>query len=169
VRLTGWPRRIAAGGLLLFAGDAAFRALYLPTNPVPPLQILFSGQWSETGPVVAARSALPWWDALAARTGESGIVVDHPANFALLVARGAHAVPLTSPQVAFLFDDRLPFAEAVARCRQAKVRFFILPDLTLQTEAIIPKHAFFRELCSQHRPAFVFQGMHVYDLDKISP
>jgi hypothetical protein len=74
-----------------------------------------------------------------------------------------------SPQVAFLFDDRLPFAEAVARCRQAKVRFLILPDITLQTEAIVPKHAFFRELCGKHRPAFVFQGMHVYDLDKILP
>jgi hypothetical protein len=47
-------------------------------------------------------------------------------------------------------------------------RFFILPDITLQTEAIVPTHAFFRELCGQHKPAFVFQGMHVYDLDKIS-
>jgi hypothetical protein len=168
VRLTGWPRRIAACALLLFAGDAAFPALHLPNNPTPPPEVLFSGQWRDFGRVVAARNALLWWDALAARAGESEIVVDHPDIFAL-VARGAHAVPLTSPQVAFLFDDRLPFAEAVARCRQARVRFFILPDITLQTEAIVPQHAFFRDLCGKHRPAFVFQGMHVYDLDKISP
>jgi hypothetical protein len=74
-----------------------------------------------------------------------------------------------SPQVAFLFDDRLPFAEALVRCRRANVRFFILPDLTQQTEAIAPKHPFFRELCGHYKPAFVYQGMHVYDLDKISP
>jgi hypothetical protein len=169
VRLTGWPARIVACGLVLFAGDAAFRALHLPNEATPSLQVLFSGHWRDFGRVVAARSALPWWDALAARAGERGIVVEHPTDFTLLVERGAHAVSLMSPQVAFLFDDRLPFAEAVARCRQAKVRFLILPDITLQTEAIVPKHAFFRELCGKHRPAFVFQGMHVYDLDKILP
>jgi hypothetical protein len=169
VRLTGWPRRIVACGLLLFAGDAAFRALHLPNEPTPSLQVLFSGHWRDFGRVVAARNALPWWDALAARAGERGIVVEHPADFTLLAERGAHAVSLMSPQVAFLFDDRLPFAEAVARCRQTNVRFLILPDITLQTEAIVPRHAFFRELCGQHRPAFVYQGMHVYDLDKILP
>jgi len=168
-RLAGWPKRIAACGLLLFAGDAAFRSLHLPNNPTPSLRVLFSGRWRDFGRMVAARNALPWWDAFAARAGESGIVVDQPDSFALLNARGAHTVPLTSPQVAFLFDDRLPFAEAVARCRRANVRFFILPDITLQTDAIVPQHAFFRELCSKHKPAFVYQGMHVYDLDKISP
>jgi len=169
VRLTGWPARIVACGLVLFAGDAAFRALHLPNEPTPSLQVLFSGHWRDFGRVVAARSALPWWDALAARAGEKGIVVEHPTDFTLLAERGAHAVSLMSPQVAFLFDDRLPFAEAVARCRQANVRFLILPDIRLQTEAIVPQHTFFRELCGQHRPAFVYQGMHVYDLDKILP
>ena len=169
VRLTGWPRHIAACGLLLLAGDAAFRALHLPNDPIPSPPILFSGQWREFGRAVATRNALPWWDALAARAGKSGIVVDHPANYALLAERGAHAIPLTSPQVAFLFDDHLPFAEALTRCRQANVRFFILPDLTRQADAIVSRHPFFRELCGSHKPAFVFQGMHVYDLDKISP
>jgi hypothetical protein len=168
-RLADGPRRIAACGLLLFAGDAAFRALHLPNNPTPSLQVFFSDQWREFGRAVATRNALPWWDALAARAGASGIVVEHPIDFTLLAERGAHAIPLTSPEVAFLFDDRRPFAEALARCRQANVRFFILPDITLQTDAIVPQHAFFRELCRKHQPAFVYQGMHVYDLDKISP
>ena len=169
VRMTGWLKRIAACGLLLFAGDAAFRSLHLPNNPHPSLPVFFSSQWRELGRAMAARNALPWWDALAARAGASGIVVEHPTDFTLLAERGAHAIPLTSPEVAFLFDDRLPFAEALARCRQANVRFFILPDITLQTEALVPNHAFFRQLCGQYRPAFVYLGMHVYDLDKISP
>jgi hypothetical protein len=131
--------------------------------------VLFSSQWRDFGREVAARNALPWWDALAARAGKSGIVVDHPVNFVLLAERGACVIPLMSPQVAFLFDDRLPFAEALARCRQAGVRFFILPDIALPAKTLEFQHAFFRELCGNHQPAFVFQGMHVYDLDKISP
>jgi len=169
VRLTGWPRRIVAGGLLLFAGDAAFRAFHLPSNPLPSPRVLFSSQWRDFGRGVAARNALPWWDALAARAGGSGIVVDHPVNFVLLAERGACVIPLMSPQVAFLFDERLPFAEALARCRQAGVRFFILPDIALPAKTLAFQHAFFRELCGNHQPAFVFRGMHVYDLDKISP
>ena len=168
-RLTGRLRRIAACGLLLFAGDAAFRALYLPNDPTPSAPVLVSGQWREYGRILAARSALPWWDGLVARAGASGIVVDHPANFALLAGRGARVIPLMSPQVAFLFDDRLSFTEALARCRQAGVRFFILPNIVLNTETLVPQHPFFRELCGRHEPAFVFQGMHVYDLDRISP
>jgi hypothetical protein len=168
-RLTGWPGRIAACGLLLFAGDAAFRALHLPNEPTPSPRVLFSSQWRQFGRILATRSALPWWDALAARAGTGGIVVDHPANFALLAGRGARVIPLMSPQVAFLFDDRVPFAEALARCRQTGVRFFILPNIVLNTESLVPHHPFFRELCGNHQPAFVFQGMHVYDLDKISP
>jgi hypothetical protein len=168
-RLTGWSGRIAACGLLLFAGDAALRSLYLPNDPSPSPQVLFSGQWRQYGRILTTRSALPWWDGLVARAGARGIVVDHPANFALLAGRGARVVPLMSPQLAFLFDDRLPFAEALARCRQAEVRFFILPNIVLQTETLVPHHPFFRELCNNHQPVFVFQGMHVYDLDKISP
>ncbi len=168
-RLTGWPGRIAAGIVLLFAGDAALRALYLPNEPTSSPQVLFSSQWRQFGQILAARNALPWWDGLAARAGADGIVVDHPANFALLAGRGARVIPLMSPQVAFLFDDRLPFAEALARCRQAGVRFFILPNIVLETESLVPQHPFFRELCDRHKPAFVFQGMQVYDVDKIFP
>jgi hypothetical protein len=168
-RLTGWPGRIVAGVLLLFAGDAAFRALHLPNDPTPSPQVLFSSQWRQFGRILAQRSVLPWWDGLVAHAGSSGIVVDHPANFALLARRGAHVVPLMSPQVAFLFDDHLSFAEALARCRQAGVRFFILPNIVLQAESLTPQHPFFLELCGHHPPAFVFQGMYVYDLDKISP
>ena len=168
-RLTGWAGRIAAGVLLLFAGDAAIRALHLPNDPTPSAQVLFSSQWRQFGRILATRSTLPWWDGLVARAGGDGIVVDHPANFALLAGRGARVIPLMSPQVAFLFDDRLPFAEALARCRQAGVRFFILPNIVLNTESLVPQHPFFRELCGRHKPDFVFQGMYVYDLNKISP
>jgi hypothetical protein len=163
--LTSARRRLLAIVLTLAAGDAAVRLFYLPDSPlVLPTEFSLEG-WREDGRKLASIYRRPSWDILAAEARGRGIIVDHPVYHALLVARGAHAVPLMSPQAAAVFAPNLGFSEASARLRAAGVRFIVYTPATPVNQRFAAQTPYLHTLLTMHPPIARVGSQVIYDLN----
>jgi hypothetical protein len=163
--LTTTRRRLFAVVLTLAAGDAAVRSFYLPDSPfVLPAEFSLEG-WRKDGRKLASIYRRPSWDILATEARGRGIIVDHPVYHALLVARGAHAVPLMSPQAAAVFAPNLGFNEASARLRAAGVRFIVYTPATPVNQNFAAQTPYLQTLLTVHPPTVRVGGQVIYDLN----
>jgi len=163
--LTSARRRLFALVLTLAAGDAAVRSFYLPDSPfVRPTEFSLEG-WRENGRKLASIYRRPSWDILAAEARGHGIIVDHPVYHALLVARGAQAVSLMSPQAAAVFAPNLGFNEASARLRAAGVRFIVYTSTTPVSQRFAAQTSYLHTLLAMHPPTARVGSQVIYDLD----
>ena len=163
--LTTARRRLFAVVLMLAAGDAAMRSFYLPDSPlVLPTKFSLEG-WREDGRKLASIYRRPSWDILTTEARGRGIIVDHPVYHALLVARGAQAVPLMSPQAAAVFVPNLGFNEASARLRAAGVRFIVYTPVTPVNQRFADQTPYLHTLLTMHPPTARVGSQVIYDLD----
>jgi hypothetical protein len=163
--LTSARQRLLAIVLTLAAGDAAVRSFYLPDSPlVLPTEFSLEG-WREDGRKLASIYRRPSWDILAAEARGRGIIVDHPVYHALLVARGARAVPLMSPQAAAVFAPNLGFNEASARLRAAGVRFIVYTPATPVNQRFAAQTPYLHALLAMHPPTARVGSQVIYDFD----
>jgi 4-amino-4-deoxy-L-arabinose transferase-like glycosyltransferase len=107
-------------GLGLIALDAALRALTLPgpVYKIPP------ADWLTAGGAVHEYHARPVYARIAQFAGPQRLLVLGPN--ALLTLHGARTAPLWSPEVAFVFDRRLPPVEIARRLRAAGFGYILL-------------------------------------------
>ncbi|MEO6873696.1 MAG: glycosyltransferase family 39 protein [Opitutaceae bacterium] len=122
----------------LLAVDAALRALTLPGTvyKIPP------ADWLASGRAMAEYNQRPAYRQIAQLAGTERILVLGPN--ALLNVQGAHTLPLWSPEVSFLFDDRLRPAEIARRLRAANIGYVLLTR-GAPNEKFLAHSAYFRE------------------------
>ncbi|MDB6169795.1 MAG: hypothetical protein JWM88_2659 [Verrucomicrobia bacterium] len=125
-------------GLMLVATDAALRALTLPGT----VYQIPRADWLAAGNAVHEYHSRPVYREIARFAGAERILVLGPN--ALLTLNGARTVPPWSPEVAFLFDDRLPAAEVARRLRAANIGFMLL-NQGPANERFLAHSAYFRE------------------------
>ena len=133
-------RHLAGAGfaMAVFATDSALRALTLPGTvyKIPP------ADWLSAGRAVHDYHARPIYAELVRAAGPARILALGPN--ALLTSRGAQTLPLWSPDVAYLFDDRLA-PDAVARRLLAANIGFVLLNRGPANERFLARSAFFRD------------------------
>jgi hypothetical protein len=133
-------RHLAGAGfaLAVFATDSALRALTLPGTvyKIPP------ADWLTAGHAVHDYHARPIYAELARAAGPARILALGPN--ALLTSRGASTLPLWSPEVSYLFDNRLT-PDAVARRLLAANIGFVLLNRGPANERFLARSAFFRD------------------------
>jgi hypothetical protein len=105
----------------------------------------------------------PNWSVITAAAEGSALLVSEPFTHAALVKRGAKAVPLFSPAVAFLFEPHQSLAVGLDRLRKTGVRFILLsPDNVINTHQL-PRYPFFRALLAT-KPTVSMPIANLYDL-----
>lgn len=125
-------------GLGLFATDAALRTLTMPVNAYR----LAPRDWPAVGGALHDYHARPVYADLARRIGTERALVLGP--HALLVRHGAAVSPLWSPEVRFVFDEKLPPPEIARRLRAAGFGFVLLTQGRVN-ERFLARSAFFRD------------------------
>jgi hypothetical protein len=162
-------RGLVIAVLIAASADAALRSLQLPNDPlVAPWRLPFT-HWRDVGTVISLKQNSKVWPLLAATAGPRGFIVDNPVDHALLVAQGARAVPLASPELAGLFGAPVPFQAALAQLRAQGFRFVILTPHNPYMERLVGENPFLHELRDRHTPAFGNGDLLLYDLDLIAP
>ncbi len=156
----GWLVTLALGVLAVQAGATS---LYLPltVRPAwwrePPLAWHLFGelrrQWSED-----AR-----WQAIVDAAEDRKILVSDPIVHALLVDHGAHAVPLFSPDVRFLFRPDTGFQAGVTRLRAAGYRFVLITRENRFIDTQLAAYPFFPGLAATP-PVLSARLYFLYDL-----
>jgi hypothetical protein len=160
---------LVAAAFIPLSADAALRSLYLPGDPLIAPWKLSPTRWHDLGSVIAAKQDSRLWSAVAQAISPFGIIVDDPANHALLAAQGARAVPLTSPEVAIMFETGRPFAETLAGLRAQGLRFVLLAPHSLHLSRFAAKNPFLSELQAHHDPVLNRGDFLLYDLQLITP
>lgn len=134
----GRASHIAMAGLALLGLDAAMRTLTLPVN----VWRLAPRDWFAAGRALHDYHARPVYAELARRIGSERALVLGP--HALLVKHGAAVSPLWSPEVRFVFDEKLAPAEVARRLRAAGFGHVLLTQGKVN-ERFLARSAFFRE------------------------
>lgn len=131
--------------LLVFAGDAALRALTFPGNvyKIPP------AEWLSAGGAVHEYHARPIYREIARVAGGHRILVLGPN--ALLTLQDARTVPLWSPEVRFLFEPGFTAAETARKLHAAGIDFVLL-NRGPANERYLIRSAFFRDPGRTLRP-----------------
>ncbi|HWA09846.1 MAG TPA: hypothetical protein VG838_10380 [Opitutaceae bacterium] len=160
--------RLLAAGFVLLSADAAWRSLYLPSNPLIAPWEYSPTRWRDFGTVVAATQEPARWAAIARSLGPSGVIVDDPGRHALLTAAGAHAVPLVSPEAADIFQRDRSFGDTAARLRARGLRFAMLSPHSLLLARFARENPFLDDLARQ-RPVLDAGDFLLYDLQSIAP
>lgn len=167
-RLAASRARVVAIGLGLLALDAAGRSFFLPQDHRATSPELLGGRWREMGESINAAYRHRLWGILATEAGDRGIIVDHPALHAVFTALNATVIPLVSPQVAFLYDEKLSFPAALAQLRRERVRFILLSHENQIVADLVQRHRFFRSLRTEHKPVSTLINAEIYDLDLLA-
>lgn len=164
----GAARRWLAAAVLLLAGDAALRSLYLPTQPlVAPWKTPGTG-WLAFGRLATSLQDSEFWKVIGLAAAGEGIVVDHPSTHASFAKLGAKPIPFFSPQLDAMYDERLPFPAILARLRAEHVRFVVVSRQNELFTRFMVHHTFLRELL-QRPPVFDQFDIVIYDLSLLRP
>lgn len=131
-----------AFALCLLAGDAALRALVLPSH----IYRLPYSAWLSTGDAIHAYHKRPVYNQIARLIGEDRMIVLGP--HALLVKQNARVLPFWSPELDYLWHDAPP-AKTARRLRDAGIRFLLLSQNPINTR-YLEHMPFFRNLTSPH-------------------
>lgn len=173
--LSGWIgearariRYLLLSVLSLAAIDASRRAWMLPTTAMSsPANFSFQ-PWRDMRDTLRQIGNERVWAILAHEAGTSGIVVDHPANHALVTMQGGTAVPFFSPALRPAFDDTLPFETALRQLQDSKIRFVVLTPVSPVTEKLVRAHPFWSTLVSRFEPASTVGLLTIFDLSHLS-
>jgi hypothetical protein len=122
---TARQRRIATGVLLVLAVESLPKSLVLPENPYrTPVR-----EWLVAGDRLNCDTAAAGTDlrrALATLPADSHVLTESAGLQPLLELDHRRVIPLWSPQVAWLFDERLAPAQLAARWRASGLRTVVL-------------------------------------------
>jgi hypothetical protein len=172
--LGGWislaSRRIQIAGFVLLtigAVDASRRSWLLPEFPVVSPLDSPAARWRQTRRGVAAISSDRVWPILVKEAAGSGIVVDHPANHALLTMQGGTAVPLFSPLLSTTFDDALSFDTVLSKLQRADIRLIVIAPASPVTGKLVRAHRFWATLCGHYQPNAKVGLLSIYDLRQL--
>jgi hypothetical protein len=158
-------RALLAAVLVAGAADAARRHWIFQLSPLsPPLPYTWT-DWRRVDDIHERFSRARLWPMLHAEARGGAIVADNPGHTVHAARLGVPVHPLASPALGNATDPSSPSSpeEVRAALRAAGVRFLVLGEDT----------TFLRELHGGHPrlgslyatpPAFVFDGLRVYDL-----
>ncbi len=158
----GRAARLTVAGLALLATDAALRALTLPVNAYR----LAPRDWLGVGRALHDYHARPIYAELARRIGGERALVLGP--HALLVKQGAAVSPLWSPDVRFIFDEKLPPSEIARRLRAAGFGFVLLTQGKVN-ERFLARSAFFRDPAGTLAPVWSDADMVLLRVQSLPP
>lgn len=174
--LAGWmagTRVWLRGTLMVVLGlgalDAARRSWFLPEFAMTSPWSFFFAPWQQSHEGVKQIGADRVWEVLTDEAAGAGIVVDHPANHALITMRGGTAVPLFSPVLKSTFDPSAPFDRTLAELRDLKIRFVALTLVSPMTEKLVRAHPFWDTLCRRYQPNSKAGFLSIFDLQHLSP
>ncbi|MBL9200862.1 MAG: glycosyltransferase family 39 protein [Opitutaceae bacterium] len=145
------------------AVDAAARVWFLPAKPWSAWWTVPPGQWLQGRDAGNRWNHDPNWDTLVAAAGGRPVLVSDPFTHVALTKRGAKAIPLFSPDVAFLFDPGQDLASGLNRLRGRGVRFALLSADNVINASQLPRYPFFRSLLAIE-PNVKIPTTLVYDL-----
>jgi hypothetical protein len=114
--------------LAIAAVDAAGRSFFMPLGSSDAWWRIPSSQWFNLRDASAIWNESPIWNALVAAAGQERIVVTEPFIQTALIKRGAHTVPLFSPEVEFLCQADGNFETDLTQLSALHVRFILLPN-----------------------------------------
>ena len=140
-------QRSVALALTILALDAALRALTMPANVY---RVPWTA-WLTVGGAVQEFHERSTYRELAAVAGTNRMLVLGPN--ALLTRQGARTVPLWSPEVRFLFDEKLPPDEIARRLQAAQITFVLLNTGPVNERFLAHSH-FFREPAGTLQPVW---------------
>lgn len=174
--LSGWIgasrcriRWILAGALALITVDATRRAWFLPWQAALSPTALTLERWTENQTSLRQIGSHPVWPALVVSAQGGGIVVDHPANHALITLRGGRAVSIFSPALRPTFDPGQSFDAALAALQADGIRLIALPWVRSENAAPLLGHPFWDRLHVGYRPNVVIEQLTIFDLADLRP
>jgi len=155
--------------LMVMALDASRRAWFLPMQSLLSPTETTPQRWRENREILDQISAHPIWRALVESAQGGGIVVDHPANHALITLRGGRAVPIFSPALQPTFDRRNSFDAALGTLRADNIRLIALPWTQPGSTTPLLGHPFWDRLHNGFRPNAVIAELAIFDLEHLQP
>ena len=158
----GRAARLTVAGLTLLATEAALRALTLPVN----VYRLAPRDWPALGRALHDYHARPIYAEIARRIGGERALVLGP--HALLVKHGAAVAPLWSPEVRFVFDEKLAPPEIARRLRAAGFGYVLLTQGRVN-ERFLARSAFFRDPAGTLTPVWSDPDMVLLRVQTPSP
>jgi hypothetical protein len=139
---TARQRRIAAGAVLALAVESLPKSLALPESPYrTPLR-----EWFVAGDRLNRETAAAGADlrrALATLPADSRVLTESAGLQPLLALDRRRVIPLWSPDIAWLFDERLDPAQLAARWRTSGLRTVVLTRGSLGADFLF-QHARWR-------------------------
>jgi hypothetical protein len=156
----GWILVLAIATL---AADASIRSFFLPLNPTVAWWRESDLSWREFSHAAARWREHPNWAEIVRAADGRQIVVSDPLAHAVLAGAGGQPVPLFSPSVRWLFQERVENAVALDRLRKQGVRFVLLTRKNDVNDRLLANHSFFCYL-STVPPALTAPLYLVYDL-----
>ncbi len=173
---SGWialhSKRVNLFALLVVATvsvDAARRSWFLPGFPfLSPLETTVA-KWQDIDEALDSISTHPIWDALVGHAAGRGIVVDHPANHALITLRGGRAVPVFSPALAPSFSSSPDRNTVLSHFSAKRIGVVALPLGHSMNSSAVVSFPFWSGLFNDFAPNAVVEQLHIYDLDDLIP
>ena len=137
-----------AVSLFILSGDAALRALLLPSNVyrIPP------SSWLAVSGGLYEFQQLPVNRQLAELTAGRRILVPGPTG--PLNHDGASTVPIWSPEVSYLWDDAIAPAEAARRLIQSNIHFVLLTNGEVNRKYLVQMAYFRRHAANGLQPVW---------------